>query len=164
MNHQQKAIFLDRDGVLNRERGEYTYRVEDFEILSDVGSCLKELSDAGYLLIVVTNQSGIAKGLYSKGDVEIVHNYLKNELKKFGVELAGVYFCPHHPDFGKCLCRKPQSSMIERAMARFKIDASQSFLIGDKERDVEAGERVGVKGIQIPSNTSLKLVMKEIIG
>jgi D-glycero-D-manno-heptose 1,7-bisphosphate phosphatase len=154
-----KAIFLDRDGIINKERGEYTYRMEDFLILPDVAEVLSILQRRGFLLIVITNQGGIAKGIYTAEEVRVLHNFMKNELEKFGVHLSAVYFCPHHPDFGNCLCRKPNSSMLERAIARFKIDVSASFLVGDKPSDVEAGERVGIKSYQLVSNSSLRAIL-----
>ncbi|MCW3085230.1 MAG: histidinol-phosphate phosphatase family protein [Bacteroidetes bacterium] len=156
-----KAIFLDRDGVINTERG-YTHRLEDFVILPDLMETLQEFVRRGYLLIVVTNQSGIAKELYKQEDVEILHSYLKQELKKNNITLSEVYYCMHHPDVGNCICRKPNSLFVEKALARFDIDASKSYFIGDKERDVEAGEKAGVKGILIEANSSLKLLLDQI--
>lgn len=151
----KKAVFLDRDGVLNRERGEHTWLLEDFELLQGVAEGLKALEEAGYLLIVISNQSGIAKGLYDFTDVEKTHGYMLGELAKAGVHLDEIYYCPHHDKLGKCLCRKPNSLMLEKAIARFGIDATQSVFIGDKPRDVEAGEKVGVKGILVEANSNL---------
>ncbi len=156
-----KAIFLDRDGVINTERG-YTHRLEDFVILPDLMETLQEFIRRGYLLIVVTNQSGIAKELYKQGDVEILHSFLKQELAKNNISLSEVYYCMHHPDVGNCICRKPNSLFVEKALARFNIDPSKSYFIGDKERDVEAGEKAGVKGILIEANSSLKLLLDQI--
>ena len=150
-----KAIFLDRDGVINRERGQHTWKVDDFEILPNVFEALHIFQDKGYLLIVITNQSGIARGLYNHKAVNDLHEYLRKQLSQNGVNLTEIYYCPHHEDYGNCLCRKPKSLMLEKAIARFDIDASQSLFIGDKERDTRAGEKVGVKGILIEANTSL---------
>ena len=143
-----KAVFLDRDGVINFERG-YTHTLEDFVILPDLIEVLQILKQKGYLLIVISNQSGIAKGLYLQSETEILHTYLKDELRKNNVALDEIYYCAHHPDVGRCICRKPESLFVEKALARFNIDASKSYFIGDKERDTEAGEKVGVKGILI---------------
>lgn len=156
-----KAIFLDRDGIINTERG-YTHRLEDFVILPDLMEVLQILQKRGYLFIVVTNQSGIAKELYTREDVEIIHAYMLEEFKKNNIVISEVYYCVHHPDASRCICRKPDSLFVEKGLARFNIDASQSYFIGDKERDVEAGEKGGVKGIQIPSNTSLKTILDQI--
>jgi D-glycero-D-manno-heptose 1,7-bisphosphate phosphatase len=156
-----KAVFLDRDGVINRERG-FTYRLEDFELLPGLTDSLKEFRRRGFLLIVISNQSGIAKGLYTQDDVEMLHRYLNEALKKEQVEFDEIYYCVHHPDVSKCICRKPDSLFIEKALARFNIDPERSYFIGDKERDVEAGQKAGVKGILIKANTPLSEIMKLI--
>lgn len=150
-----KAVFLDRDGVINFERG-YTYRLEDFKILPGVFDSLRAFQTAGFLLVVVSNQSGIAKGLYKQSDVEQLHAFLKDECKREGIVFSEIYYCVHHPDVSACICRKPDSLFVEKALARFDIDPAKSFFIGDKERDVAAAEKAGVKGILIEANTSLK--------
>ncbi len=150
-----KAVFFDRDGVINRERGEYTWRLEDFTINEGLIEFMKFAQEKGYLLIVISNQGGIQRGKYSLHDVDIAHNYLKEELKKNGVELADIYICPHHDKTERCFCRKPQSIMLEKAIARFNIDVTKSFFFGDSARDVEAGNAVKVKSIQIEPNSSL---------
>jgi D-glycero-D-manno-heptose 1,7-bisphosphate phosphatase len=156
-----KAIFLDRDGVINTERG-FTYRLEDFVILPDLFEMLHWFREKGFLLIIVSNQSGVAKELYKQSDVELLHAHLIKELKKNNLELDEIYYCVHHPDVSKCICRKPDSLFVEKALARFNIDASKSYFIGDKDRDVEAGEKAGVKGILIKANSSLKLLKDQI--
>jgi len=158
---KNKAVFLDRDGVINVERG-YTNRLEDFVILPDLIEVLKLFKQKGYLLIVVSNQSGIAKDLYTQSEVEVLHEYLVNELKKQNIVLDEIYYCVHHSDVGRCICRKPDSLFVEKALARFNIDPSKSYFIGDKERDVEAGEKAGVKGILIEANISLKSILDKI--
>jgi D-glycero-D-manno-heptose 1,7-bisphosphate phosphatase len=158
---KNKAVFLDRDGVINVERG-YTHRLEDFVILPDLIEVLQLLQKKGYLLIIVSNQSGIAKELYTQAEVEILHHYLLGELSKNNVSLSEIYYCVHHSDVGRCICRKPDSLFVEKGLARFDIDASQSYFIGDKERDVEAGEKAGVKGILIEANISLKTILNQI--
>lgn len=155
MQSKHKAIFLDRDGVLIKERGDYTWLLEDMQINDGVAEVLKEYQQAGYLLIVISNQAGIAKGLYSKADADFLHFHLCRFLSAKGVEITEVYYCPHHPEFGKCLCRKPFSLMLEKAIARFSIDASASFFIGDADRDIAAGAAAGVKTYQLPVNGRL---------
>lgn len=157
----KKAVFLDRDGVINVERG-YTHRLEDFVILPDLIEALQLLQKRGYLLIVISNQSGIAKGLYKQTDVEILHKFMVEEFTKNGIKLSEIYYCVHHPDVSKCICRKPDSLFVEKALARFDIDAKQSYFIGDKERDTEASEKAGVKGILIEANISLKTILNQI--
>lgn len=156
-----KAIFLDRDGVINVERG-YTHRLEDFLILPDLVESLQRFLKQGYLLIVISNQSGIAKGLYNQEDVEVLHAFLKKELRRNNITLSEIYYCVHHPDVSKCICRKPDSLFVEKALARFGIDPGKSFFIGDKERDVEAAAKAGVEGILIEANSSLKLLWDKI--
>ncbi len=149
----EKAVFLDRDGVLNKELGDYVCRFDDFKVLEHNFAALKELQDRGYLLIVITNQGGLAKGWYSVEVLDKMHAQLKSTYAEQGVLISEVYYCNHHPEFnGNCLCRKPGSLMLEKALARFRIDASQSYFIGDRERDVIAGQAVGVTGILIDSD------------
>jgi D-glycero-D-manno-heptose 1,7-bisphosphate phosphatase len=152
-----KAVFLDRDGVINVERG-YTHRIEDFVILPDLVENLKLYLSKGYLLIIVSNQSGVAKGLYTQADVEMIHSFLTNELTKHDIHLSEIYYCIHHPDVSRCICRKPDSLFVEKALARFDIDPAKSYFIGDKDRDVQAAEKAGVKGILIEANSPLKLI------
>ena len=151
----KKAIFLDRDGVINKEIGDYVFRVEDFQFNSGIFRALRLLQEYGYIFIIVTNQGGIAKGRYSFEDVENVHNYMLDRLSEEGISVSEVYYCPHHNTISPCLCRKPNSMMIEKAIAKYNIDVSQSFLIGDNDRDIEAGEKVGVKGILIEANSNI---------
>ncbi|MEZ4806519.1 MAG: HAD family hydrolase [Flavobacteriales bacterium] len=159
----RRALFLDRDGVINRERGEHTWRIEDLEVLPDVPHALRCAAEAGLLLVVITNQSGIALGMYDHADVERVHRYIHDVLSDAGVTLADVLYCPHHPSEGRCLCRKPGSLLLERAIARHGIDAAGSVMIGDRERDREAAEGAGVRGVVVPANTALlPVVLKEV--
>lgn len=139
---QQKCVFLDRDGVLNRERGDYTYTLEDFEILPGVPEALALLKQNGYLLIVVTNQGGIAKGLYKKADVMACHQKLQ---ERCGNLIDAIYYAPSHPNYSESLSRKPDSLMLERAIARYNIDPAQSWMVGDSKRDLEAAAKVGVR-------------------
>ncbi len=155
-----KAIFLDRDGIINEEIGDYVKRFEDFKLLPHLAETLKNYQSQGFLIIVITNQGGLAKGLYTLTELNKMHQYFLNEMEKAGVKITEIYYCPHHPDFnGNCLCRKPGSLLVEKAMARFDIDPKASYFIGDRPRDAEAGEKVGVKGILVPSNTLLKDVL-----
>ncbi len=155
-----KAIFLDRDGIINEEIGDYVKRFEDFKLLPHLAETLKNYQSQGFLIIVITNQGGLAKGLYTVTELNKMHQYFLNEMEKVGVTITEIYYCPHHPDFnGNCLCRKPGSLLVEKAMARFNIDPKASYFIGDRPRDAEAGEKIGVKGILVPSNTLLKNVL-----
>lgn len=155
------AIFLDRDGVIVRERGEHTWRLEDFEVLPTVVDALKAVRASGKLSVMVTNQSGIGLGLYGHADVERVHAYLHAHLALQGAAIDAVYYCPHHPTRGRCLCRKPGSLLLERAIARYGIDAAASTMIGDRDRDVQAAAAVGVQGILVEPNAPLLDVLRD---
>lgn len=158
-----KAIFLDRDGIINVEIGDYIKRFEDFTLIPQLGEALSLLKSKGYMFVVITNQGGLAKQLYTVAELDKMHLYLEEEMRKYDVHFEEIYYCPHHPDYnGKCLCRKPGSQMIEKAIARFNIDPSQSYFIGDKQRDVDAGAVVGVKGILVESNPDLLEVVSRI--
>lgn len=159
-----KAVFLDRDGVINRERGEWVYRIDDFEINADITESLRVLQKKGFIFIVVTNQSGIAKGVYRHKDVENIHGYMEQYFRDRGIEIKETFYCPHHDDTGRCLCRKPGSLMLEKAIARYNIVVPESFMVGDKERDIEAAGRVGVKGILIKPNGSILKIAEGIGG
>lgn len=155
-----KAVFLDRDGVLNKELGDYVCKLEDFLVLEHNFDPLRELQKKGYLLIVITNQGGLAKGWYSRETLQQMHDHLIKTYADNGVKITEAYFCNHHPQYnGNCLCRKPGSLMLEKAIARYQIDASKSFFIGDRERDVIAGEAAGVRGILIESDQSIGEVL-----
>jgi len=146
---------LDRDGVLNVDRVDYVYRMEEFIIPPGVGEALRALKDAGYLLIVITNQSGIAKGIYKREDVYLIHNAIQDGT---GVELDDIYFCPYHEKFDShSLTRKPGSLMIEKAAAKYEVDMDASWMVGDHERDITAGTRAGLRTIRLaPSGTETK--------
>ncbi|MFT4544361.1 MAG: D-glycero-D-manno-heptose 1,7-bisphosphate phosphatase [Bacteroidia bacterium] len=156
----RKALFLDRDGVLNRERGDYTYCVEDFEILPDVSEALTLARQKGYMLIVISNQGGIAKGIFTEERVELLHKMLCQHLAKGGIKFDEIYYCQHHNEIGKCICRKPNSLMLEKAIARFDINTEESVMIGDSQRDVDAASKAGVKGFLIESNTGILNIVK----
>src|SRR5476651_2468368 len=163
MSAKNKAIFLDRDGVLNKELGDYVCRVEDFIVLDNFES-LKTLQDRGYLLIVATNQGSLAKGWYTEADLAKMHQLLRDTYKAHGVEFTDIFYCPHHPDFtGPCDCRKPKPGLLLQGIAKYNIDPSLSYFIGDRERDVEAGTAAGVKGILINSDQPISTVLDQIV-
>jgi D-glycero-D-manno-heptose 1,7-bisphosphate phosphatase len=161
---KNKAVFLDRDGVINRETGRHVFDTGSFVINNGVFEALSLLKTRGYILIVISNQSGIARGLYTHDHVREVHAMLIKELKARGIELTEIYYCPHHPSAGNCLCRKPGSLLIEKAIARFNIDPRMSWMVGDRERDIEAARRAAVRGILIQSNDPLRKYVEKIIN
>ena len=159
MQQKNKAVFLDRDGVLNQEMGDYVRRIEDFHILDNFAA-LKLLQDKGYLLLVATNQGGLAKGWYTEEELTKMHDSLRKTYREHGVELTDFFYCPHHPDFtGDCDCRKPKPGLLLQGIAKYNLDPSKSYFIGDRERDVEAGTAAGVKGILINSDQPISEVL-----
>lgn len=163
MNKSKKAVFLDRDGVINREVGDYIKRFEDFEILPHVRHALKILHEAGFHLIIITNQGGIAKNMYSRDEMDQMHAYLQSELEPSGITFTDIYFCPHHPVTSNCLCRKPESLLVEKALSKHDLDPRLCWFIGDKERDVVCGEGAGVRGILIEPNEDWTKHAEQII-
>ena len=157
-----RVVFLDRDGVINFEPGVYTYEVEKFKIIDGLFESLKILQEKGYNFIVITNQGGISKQIYNHSDVKSVHLYMKACFEEAGIDLLDVYYCPHHAVNEKCICRKPDSLMLEKAMARYNVDKKNSYFIGDSRRDALAAEKAGVIGIQIKVNDSLKNYINQI--
>ncbi len=145
----QPAVFLDRDGVINQEF-DYVYRIEDFHFIDGVFDACRKLSKAGFRLIVITNQAGIARGYYTEADFHHLTAWMLDEFRQHDVEIDDVYYCPHHPVHGigsyrrACDCRKPGPGMILRAAGEHSLDLSKSLLVGDKISDIEAGVAAGV--------------------
>jgi D-glycero-D-manno-heptose 1,7-bisphosphate phosphatase len=145
----RKAAFIDRDGVLNEERA-FVHRVEDFALLPGVIEALRLLKAAGYLLVVITNQSGIARGLYSEADYLALTRHMSERLAAAGITLDAVEYCPHLPDAPldryrvECDCRKPKPGMLRRAIRALGIEPGASLLVGDRLSDVEAGRAAGI--------------------
>jgi len=141
----KKALFLDRDGVMNVEK-KYLYKIDDFEFIDGIFELCNYYQNLGYLIIVVTNQSGISRNYYSQDDFNVLTQWMLQEFSKKNIEISKVYFCPHHPDItGECSCRKPKSGMLLEAQKDFGIDLKNSLLVGDKERDIEAGLNAGLR-------------------
>ena len=151
MNNKKPAVFLDRDGVLTREKG-YVCSIKELEIFPYVSECVQQIKNKGYYTIVITNQSGIARGLFSEIDLQKMHLYLK---QKTGID--AIYYCPHYPE-GKiakyrkpCSCRKPKTGMIKHACSDYMIDMDRSFMVGDRAGDIMTGQRAGLKTILLES-------------
>jgi D-glycero-D-manno-heptose 1,7-bisphosphate phosphatase len=145
----RRAAFVDRDGVINEERS-FVHRNEDFVLLPGAAAALRGLQAAGYLLVVITNQSGIARGLYAESDYQRLTAYMRQQLSEQGVRLDAVEYCPHLPDAPlpqyrrDCECRKPRPGMLRRAAAALGLDLPHSLLIGDRATDIAAGRAAGV--------------------
>ena len=145
-----KTVFLDRDGVINRNpvmnrnppAMEYVRKWAEFSFIPNARRAIQKLTQSGYRIFVVTNQSGIGRGFYSEEDVEDIHCRMTAEISKAGGEIEAVYYCPHHPDAG-CECRKPKPGMLKRAAQEHSIDLSTAYFIGDTMTDIQAGRRAG---------------------
>ena len=142
---KNKAIFLDRDGTINVEKN-YISQIEDFEFIPGIFELLKNYQQSGFMIFIITNQSGIARGFYSENDFKNLTNWMLEQFNKKGIKITKVYHCPHHPEItGKCNCRKPNPGMILQAIQEFNIDPVNSVLIGDKKNDILAGKNAGIK-------------------
>lgn len=146
MTTTNKAVFLDRDGVLNDEIGDYVWELEAFIVSPGVPESLARLKAAGYYLVVVTNQAGIAKGLYTAAHVHACHAKLQAACDH---QLDALYFSDAHSSVSESILRKPDSGMLEKAVARFGLDPAQCWIVGDRYRDMEAGAKLGVRGIMV---------------
>ncbi len=150
----RRAVFLDRDGTINVEKN-YLHRVEDFEFIPGAPEAIRRLKQAGFLVIVVSNQSGVARGYFPLEDVQRLHAHLQAELARFDTAIDAFYVCPHHPHEGvgeyrrECDCRKGNPGMLLQAAADFDIDLSASFMVGDKVADIEAGKRSGCRSVLV---------------
>lgn len=148
---QNKAVFFDRDGTINVDT-HYLYKKTDFKFIQGMPNFIKKWNDWGYKVIVITNQSGIARNLFAERDVNILHQYINKELKKFNAHIDAFYFCPHHPDFtGKCLCRKPEPGLFKKAIHEFDLKASECIMFGDKQSDIDAAKKCGIMGVLVNS-------------
>lgn len=152
------ALFLDRDGVINHDPGDYIHCPEDWHLLEGIVEIMMAAQCRGYRLIVITNQGGIGLGLYSVEDLNRIHSKMHDALAFHGIRLDAVYACPHHPRSEPCLCRKPEPLMVQKAVHRFGLDPSKCLMIGDRDRDIEAAEGAGVHGYRIPCNADLRQV------
>tara|TARA_B100002049_G_scaffold232389_1_gene211421 strand:+ start:1265 stop:1759 length:495 start_codon:yes stop_codon:yes gene_type:complete len=158
----KKAVFLDRDGVINKERKDYVKSIEEFQILNNIPKSIKMLKEKGFLVIVITNQSAINRGLITIETLNEIHNYLQNFLKENNTSIDDFYFCPHRPD-ENCKCRKPNPGMLIKAAQEHNIDMNQSFMIGNSLTDIQAAQKSGCKGILLNQNQALlELVTDEI--
>ncbi len=148
-----RAVFLDRDGTIARDVP-YCHRVEDFELLPTVPEAIKLLNVSGFKVVVVTNQSGIARGYFTEETLNLIHRKMRDELTRYGTWVDAIYFCPHHPDDG-CQCRKPRPGLLLDAASELGIDFQLSYVVGDRQIDVEAGRCVGCKTALVTTGPNL---------
>lgn len=158
-----KCVFLDRDGVINEERGTYTYKIDDFKIIPGVKEALSDLQQNGYLLVVVTNQAGITRGLFTEEDMQECHTYMMQET---GHMIDKIYYASYHPNFSNSLLRKPDSLMFEKAMAKFNIDPKTSWMVGNSEGDLVPAERLGIRTIFVGDeapDTKTEFIVRDLL-
>lgn len=151
-----RAVFIDRDGTLIVEKN-YLHKIEDVEFIPGTGRALARLKKKGFLLILITNQSGVARGYFTMDDVQRVHRHIVGALQRDGATLDGIYICPHQPE-DNCECRKPKTKLIQDAAAKYQIDLKQSFMVGDRELDIEMGQRVGCRGVLVRTGYGEKVI------
>ena len=154
LKNKQKAVFLDRDGTINKYVG-FLRNIDDFELIDGVAGAIRKINEFGYLAVVVTNQPVIARGEVSVEELEEIHNKMETLLGKEGAYLDAIYYCPHHPHKGDegerpelkidCTCRKPKPGMLVKAAEDFNISLSQSWMVGDGENDIKAGQNAGCR-------------------
>lgn len=162
-----KAVFFDRDGTLNVEK-DYLYRIEDFQWEQEAVEAIKYCHDLGYLVIVITNQSGVARGYYEENDISRLHSHMDSLLSAAGTSIDGYYYCPHHPQAQveryrvKCDCRKPLPGLVLRAIKDFDIDPKASLMVGDKPRDIQSGMAAGVPGVLYEGGSLLQVVKENL--
>lgn len=172
LSNKQKAIFLDRDGTINKYVG-FLREIEQFELLPNTSEAIKKINDSGYLAIVVTNQPVVARGEVTFEQLDQIHNKMETLLGKDGAYLDGIYFCPHHPHKGfegeipelkvECECRKPKPGMLLQAAKDFNIDLSKSWMIGDSDNDILAGENAGCFTARVTEKDSLYDIVERIL-
>jgi D-glycero-D-manno-heptose 1,7-bisphosphate phosphatase len=151
-----KAIFLDRDGVINRKGSSYyVFREEEFFFNKGVIEALKYFSSERFMLIVITNQGGIARGIFTESHLAKLHNYMICYLRTFAIEITDIFYCPHHPDINSCECRKPGTLLFENAIKKYNINPVESYMIGDSDIDIRSAEKMNIKGILIPTNGNM---------
>ncbi|MCB9931609.1 MAG: HAD family hydrolase [Alphaproteobacteria bacterium] len=160
---RRPAVFFDRDGCLNADTG-YVHRPEDFRWLPGAKAAVQRVNRAGWLAFVVTNQSGIARGLYGEREVEALHAWMSADLARKGAWIDAYRYCPHHPEAGTgpftraCDCRKPRAGMVRDLMTAWGVDPARSFLVGDQPRDVEAAAAAGIAGYRVAEGEVLAAV------
>lgn len=147
VDQSRATVFFDRDGTLNPDTS-YIKTSGEFVLFPDAVTAVKRCNDAGILVLVVTNQSGLARGYFSQADLDGIHRCLREQLRDGGAWIDDIFICPHHPDDG-CQCRKPNPGMIKQAMARYPIDLAKSYVVGDKSIDVELAAKTHVKGLLV---------------
>jgi len=160
---KNKVVFLDRDGVINKDRSDYVKTPDEFEIILGVEKWLKMLVDAKFKLIVITNQSMIGRGLSTIENLEAIHKKMQYLFQRKGFQIDKIYYCIHRPE-DNCRCRKPRTKLIQDAIREFSIDIKESWFIGDKDSDMIAAQSIGCNAIKIQTNSNIKDAVLKILG
>ncbi|KFM20088.1 DD-heptose 17-bisphosphate phosphatase protein [Marine Group I thaumarchaeote SCGC AAA799-P11] len=157
-----KAVFLDRDGVINEERKDYVKTIKEFQVFDDVPKAIKQLKKLGFIVIVITNQSAVNRGIITLETLNEIHMELQKILKENNTSIDKFYFCPHKPD-ENCQCRKPNPEMLIRAAQDYNIDMKKSVMIGDSLTDIQAAHKAGCKGILLEKNQTLLQIVNSMV-
>ncbi len=161
MSH--KAVFLDRDGVINEERKDYVKDINEFKLIDDSLYAIKLLKEKKFLVIIITNQSAINRGFLTVKKLNEIHELLKTKLNELNTSIDGIYFCPHRPD-ENCICRKPNPELILKAAREYDIDLENSWMIGDSQKDILAGKNAKCNTILLKKNQKLTDIIKELVS
>jgi len=151
---QRAAVFLDRDGTLNEEVG-YLSRPEDLVLIPGAGEAVRRINQAGMAAVVVSNQSGVARGYFDEAALSLIHERLREELREYGAALDGIFYCPHHPEGEveeyriECACRKPWTGLLDQAVFELNIDLSASYMVGDHIKDIQMAARAGIRSVMV---------------
>jgi histidinol-phosphate phosphatase family protein len=158
-----KAIFIDRDGVINYNRKDYVKSWSEFKFIPGAIEAIKKINDAGYLLIIITNQSPIGRKIIDKKTLDNIHLLMLTELSAAGARVDAIYFCPHHPD-DNCECRKPKPGLILKAAKDYNIDLGASWMIGDSDSDLKAGHTAGCKTVKVTLKKKLINIVDKVLS
>lgn len=159
-----RAIFLDRDGVLiDNQHHYYIWKSDQLKFIEGVFENLRMMEQRGYLLFIVSNQGGISRGLYTKEDILKLHEKMISTFFNNNITITDILFCPHHNENEKCLCRKPESLMFDKLIAKFSLDPNESIMIGDSESDMKAAALAGIEGIKIAPNQNMLPFIEKLL-
>jgi len=159
----KKAVFIDRDGVVNKKRNDYVKSKNEFILLEGVIESIRLLNKNGFLVIIVTNQSAINRGILTKETLDEIHELMRTELRSHGCVIDAIYYCPHRPE-EDCNCRKPRPGLIKKALNDYNISPNESWFIGDDETDMIAAKNAGIRGIRIKTDENLLSFVKRVCG
>src|SRR4030042_375624 len=158
-----RAIFLDRDGVINEDRVDYVKSWEEFRFIKGVRRALKQIHQAGIPVVVISNQSVVGRGIITEADLSVIHSRLLKEVQKSSSRITKVFFCPHHPD-AHCRCRQPRIGMLKKAARELGLDLKKCFFVGDNLKDIQAGNRAGCRTVLVQTGQGKESLKKILTG